>query len=139
MSIAIIAIFSLASVVLGGIVILALGFALARSGSKKRPPVVSAVEPRAQVEAAPLPTPMESVLIDDDYEREAVSRRSVAVAPTASMPSILVERLEELAVNRPLPIPVAPPGVEPIPELEPTEIMRERPPWATGDWARELG
>lgn len=48
----------------------------------------------------------------------------------------LSKRLERLTRSRPvatLPMPVAPAGVEPIPELEPTEIMSHRPEWAA-DW-----
>lgn len=84
----------------------------------------------------------------DDYQRTAskgtksgplrpITKRASTLRP---MPKVLQERLDELnasrhevqTTSRPLPMPLPPPGLEPLPELEPTEIMIERP-----DWARE--
>ena len=69
--------------------------------------------------------PTGSVLISDDYDgkddallvRAPVQEPELAPTHTRAMDSL------------PLPMPVAPQGVEPIPELEPTEIMIHRPDW----------
>lgn len=133
--------------------------------------------PRSLPSATPVPAvSTDSVIIADDYEREAHPERMPVMQTPPAMPAIvkpeLVElgdndsfeylfgrtpshslpavpdrgprkiderlsrRLDNLMGTRPmaqLPIPVAPAGVEPIPELEPTEIMLNRPAWAT-EW-----
>lgn len=103
-------------------------------------------------EANPVHTSPE--FIDDSFvdlfeEVPIVSSASLSWHDKQERRSRMANRLDRLAAppsepsrpsdhrttrpNRPLPMPVAPAGVEPIPELEPTELIIDRPEWAT-EW-----
>lgn len=97
-----------------------------------RPRLLSPTNARA-VTPLPVPEPREvtRTAVALDYERRSVS----AKAPSGALHRVLADRLEELNAKRattqpaprPLPIPVPPPDLEPIPELEPTQLMYREP------------
>ena len=106
--------------------------------------------------------PRDSVIIDHDYEKEAHPERMPVYDTPVALPALgaepeLIEIVElgdddsfELLFDEtppstrvsnldfstravtPLPMPIAPAGVEPIPELEPTEIITQPPYWMEG-------
>ena len=116
------------------------------------------IEPNYEREAKPMrqvmyETPIErpavpkgALIIEaDDDSFEELFKSAPAFPALSALPRRgqserdrrLSKRLDALTTERqpvkPLPMPIAPPNLEPIPELEPTELMIRRPDWAQ-DW-----
>ena len=152
--------FSLSAVIGGGLALLVFSLVVIPRLTRRSAETVAVAEPLDS--GMYVSEPPDSVIIAQDYEHEAQPERAIAtieplhaICPPPTPPQAddsdsfssifgrpqpdedrLARRLDRLANTRattPLPMPVAPPGVEPIPELEPTELFTRRPDWAS-DW-----